>query len=674
MSLLKIILIAITTCIICHANVEAVDIQELKEQITKSNELGTSRVDLYNKLSWKYKSSDIDSAKYYAHEALSLSQKISYAKGVATSMQLLGIYSKYQYDYPKSISFFQQSIPYYRQLSDTTSIAILYENMANAYRDINQNDTALIYYLKGLKIFEQKKELPSIARLKNNIGIAYQNMKDYDQAFEFYKESLQLQLINNTIDSIEISRVTYNLGIISEKRNQLDSSLYYYQTSLTYRKALGDSTRIMEAYNGLGRTHQLLGNYDRSEYYLRARLEYYIRLGDKKRIAHAYNNLGNLQHYQGKFEQAINHRRKALILNEELQEEDFTKIIFEGLVESYKALGMYDSALYYTDKYIEIQNRLYNVQRDSVVAEIREAYESEKKQQTIDILEERNKRRKQWITGISIISALSVMLLGVGIFNYRRKQKDQQQLLEQKEEIMVQKEKINRQVLVDLVKEQEIEIKDSIRIAEQKERNRIAYELHEGVQNDMAFSIISLEMIGEKLKEYLISQNLWDDYLESVSMIRHTKEDVRLLSHNLRSEYSYLGSWLHVIKNLCNFLDEKSHIRIHLQTHNLKDVHISSEKANHITRILQELLNNILKHSEATEVHLEISHHDEHLHILLKDNGKGFDIEKTHEGVGIKHMRARAESMNGTFDIQSTPGLGTEIELVIPVDQVQILA
>jgi signal transduction histidine kinase len=86
-------------------------------------------------------------------------------------------------------------------------------------------------------------------------------------------------------------------------------------------------------------------------------------------------------------------------------------------------------------------------------------------------------------------------------------------------------------------------------------------------------------------------------------------------------------------------------------------------------RIIQELITNVIKHTEATEVNIHITNHGESLNILVEDNGKGFEVKNmaTNKGMGLRSIDKRIASLNGSLDIESAPGTGTVVIIDIPI-------
>jgi signal transduction histidine kinase len=117
------------------------------------------------------------------------------------------------------------------------------------------------------------------------------------------------------------------------------------------------------------------------------------------------------------------------------------------------------------------------------------------------------------------------------------------------------------------------------------------------------------------------------------------------------------------IQDYCDGLTESIPTKFKVQIHGLeKRMEESTEIV--IYRIVQELLNNIVKHANATEVLVQLMRHDTNLTITIEDNGKGFDISSSeNKGSGLNNVRSRVDYLKGQMDIQSYPGKGTSIHI-----------
>ncbi|MBC7903837.1 MAG: sensor histidine kinase [Gemmatimonadaceae bacterium] len=196
---------------------------------------------------------------------------------------------------------------------------------------------------------------------------------------------------------------------------------------------------------------------------------------------------------------------------------------------------------------------------------------------------------------------------------------------------------------------------------QENERKRIATDLHDG--------------LGPLLSSVKLNINSIEVPLESDRLIvekagRHIDEiikSMRQISYNLLPNTLARKGLIEALKEFTSLLNEKNHMTIELQV--LNQLQIDKEREIHIFRMIQEIIHNALKHSNANTLKIGIGQEDGFLMILVRDDGKGFDLEKAKDeskGLGLKSLESRTEILNGQLVIDSKPGQGTEHFIKIP--------
>lgn len=205
--------------------------------------------------------------------------------------------------------------------------------------------------------------------------------------------------------------------------------------------------------------------------------------------------------------------------------------------------------------------------------------------------------------------------------------------------------------------------------AEEKERKRIARELHDGIGQALSAIKFSIENVLNEIGDH--KEALDSSSLKSViPLTQKTIEEVRRIVKDLRPSILDDLGILATITWFCReFQNVYSNIRITKKIE-ITENDIPPPLKTIIYRLLQEALNNVAKHSQADQVYLSIHKQPDEIELLVKDNGRGFDLEKTislnpsQRGLGLASMRERAELSGGRFDIQSSIGKGTTIRVV----------
>ena len=120
------------------------------------------------------------------------------------------------------------------------------------------------------------------------------------------------------------------------------------------------------------------------------------------------------------------------------------------------------------------------------------------------------------------------------------------------------------------------------------------------------------------------------------------------------------------VKDLVDSLNQTSKVKITRQVSGLKSQLLKQDVHLGMYRILQEQLNNVLKHADASEVLVQLERNGDTIRLTVTDNGKGFVMHRAKNGIGLMNMQTRAENLNGTFKLHSKPGQGCKVEVVVP--------
>jgi signal transduction histidine kinase len=208
--------------------------------------------------------------------------------------------------------------------------------------------------------------------------------------------------------------------------------------------------------------------------------------------------------------------------------------------------------------------------------------------------------------------------------------------------------------------------------AEEKERKRIARELHDGI--GQALSAIKFSVENAMLELRSAANPVDFGCLEAViPLTQKTIEEVRRIVKDLRPSILDDLGILATIRWFCReFQNVYAGIRIET-TIGVEEKEVSPYLKTTVYRIMQEALNNVAKHSQASFVHLQLKKNRSHLNLSIRDNGRGFNLDKamalktSHRGFGLASMRERAELSGATFSIDTVTGKGTTIKIVWPV-------
>lgn len=197
---------------------------------------------------------------------------------------------------------------------------------------------------------------------------------------------------------------------------------------------------------------------------------------------------------------------------------------------------------------------------------------------------------------------------------------------------------------------------------QEQERQRLSRELHDGLGQHILAIKMKLERAEKANPE--LKQQIID---EAKNLLTTASREVVSMSENLMPPVLTQFGLISAIENLCEEIRSNKDININFSFNELPEKCDNNIKI-YLYRILQEALNNIVKHAEATQVDVNFLFENDTIHLSIKDNGKGFDTEpKRKSGNGIYNMHDRAEILGGTFQITSTRGTGTIIEVKLRI-------
>ena len=196
--------------------------------------------------------------------------------------------------------------------------------------------------------------------------------------------------------------------------------------------------------------------------------------------------------------------------------------------------------------------------------------------------------------------------------------------------------------------------------AQEKERADIGKELHDNISQMLTSTKLFLDILKTKTDEELVDR--------SIKNINAIIQEVRSLSRSLvPSSISDLGL-IASMTDLFENIRATNVLEVEFYPDNETDKLLSPNSKLTLYRIVQEQINNIIKHAQAKQVFVELFPEDDHIELIIADDGIGFDPETIKKGMGLKNMRSRAELLSGKIDISSMPGKGSKIKVVLPIN------
>jgi signal transduction histidine kinase len=321
----------------------------------------------------------------------------------------------------------------------------------------------------------------------------------------------------------------------------------------------------------------------------------------------------------------------------------------------YEQTGHHELALSCFKNYISLRDSINEQQRKLSAADVAHQLDVKEKELEIVVLKKDNQIAMIFVLS-AIGAALMVLLIMVLIYqNYKRNKKSLAVSLALNEEIRRQKAAREKEA-----KQRHKEITKAVISAQENERALIGLELHDNVNQVLTTVKLQLEMAQE---------GMGDPKLLLPRSSRHLQEcinEIRSLSKRLSAPSLGKISLEESVNDLLDSVVFTKKVQISRRLTGIKNQMLQKDLHVGIYRILQEQLNNVLKHAEASEVFVELEGTPDLIRLYIYDNGKGFITGGKKEGIGLKNMQTRAENLNGSFELNSAPGAGCSVEVVVP--------
>lgn len=322
-----------------------------------------------------------------------------------------------------------------------------------------------------------------------------------------------------------------------------------------------------------------------------------------------------------------------------------SKIVYSQLAAVNELMGDYKEALKMSNVAGKLSDSIQKVQLLEKMNEMEAKYKTVEKEKLILNLraeKDRNQFKIFLVLGIAIL--LSIVVLFV-TFSYRKQRKLNGQI------------QINHEIALEkLAKEKQLQISESMLKAEEQERQRIAQDLHDSIGGMLTG--LKFRIAGEQKGEFDLTNEL-------PHKLNDILGEVRRISHNLMPDSLRQFGLIAALEQLCLSMRNN---KVQIQFENYEDdVRLDFQKGLAIYRIVQEAISNALKYADADLIIVQVSKSQGILQVLIEDNGKGFDSSAANYGMGLNNMVNRIKWINGSIDMQSKLGSGTQIEIGVSV-------
>ena len=375
-------------------------------------------------------------------------------------------------------------------------------------------------------------------------------------------------------------------------------------------------------------------------------------------IAWAQYMIGATSHWETDYSTALLYLHKALGSNPRTGDA-LRSNIYRQLSLTYAVLDSLQQAQHYALRYGDLSDTLLNRDRERSLQQLQARYDLINKKITITNLEQEKQAveltvEEQKFTAGILVVGLVLLLLALLFYRHR---------LRTNRVIAAQNEEINRRHIRELEDNLKIETMQSMLAGQESERQRIAQDLHDSVGGLLAASKIQLENISAKNAQLAGT----DDFSKMRNLIDETVAETRHISRNMQPSALLEFGLVIAVRDLTGRVQGQGQGAPTISFHHIGDFSaIDQTTALNCYRIVQELLQNSLKHARASEILVQLTQTDHQIALLVEDDGAGFDPAAVKKGMGTDNIARRVQFLKGELSIHAAPGQGTSTLVTIP--------
>lgn len=612
--------------------------EELLLKLRNTRALGT----LYHNAGSLYtEKGDNDLAIEYLIKSLGIQETTGDTKMIGATQSNIGRLLYQTKNYPKAIEYFLLSIQSNTKAHDWRNLGIAHINLANVYAEQLNYPKALEELNKGLVRFKQVDFKRGIQLCANNMGAINLRQGNFDTSIHYFKEGLKIARENQSQSGVAL--IEQNIGFAyTNLKNYPEALKWFNQAESTAAKYGADQFTYGEIYNHRATLDSMMGNYSSALTY-RSRV---MNMNEKSLNDKVIRQVNELQ---TKYETERKEYRISL-----LNKSDSIK----SLAIANQQLAINQNKYQIAQQELELADAELKIVSDSLLLSeqkeklLRNQLENNIKEEQINNLNKLNRIRELEVAQknnlIALVGISTIALLALGYLLYRRNRLQQEKKHHQK--ILQQQQ----QAAIDII------------AAEEEERKRIASDLHDGVGQLISAAWLNLKALSNQMSN--ASAEEVQLIGKTIALVDESCKEVRQVSHNMMPNALLMKGLVNAVKEFLGQIDQRS-IRINLQTEGL-NTPIPSHIESVLYRIIQETVNNVLKHAKASELDISIHQEKDAIDVMIEDNGKGFNKNQLAEdaGIGLQNIRSRIDYLRGTVEWNTAPGKGTVVAIYIPLN------
>lgn len=614
---------------------------------------GKADAGTYADLIWAYVFNQPDSAIYYGNRAQQWCEKTGVDSLLGSIYNRIGVAYDVKTMPDSALHFYHLALKEAQRSGNVKTEAGALNNMGLIYWNTGRPEKAIDHYIRAAQLFERIGNDIGFGNTYNNIGLILFEDKQFEKALRYYRTALQVRLRVNHEYGIAASYTNISQLYYFMEPEQLDSALFYAYLSIPIKQKLNDQFGLARAYHNAANAHIGMSELDSALIYFNKALRIQLALENSEGYASTYYVIADVYLKKNNHIIQLAYLDSAQSVAEKTKDMPLLWKIYSEKARCLGRLGRFAEAHPYWVSYTSIKDSLVNVERSAKVEELETRYRTVEQEKEIAdkkaaLAEAKLKleNRNKWIFGL-LGGLASFLLLGFALFQiYRRRTQSEKDAA--------------------IIAERERGIQAMIQATED-ERKRIAKDLHDGIVQSLTGLSLRLQKGFSMIKD--VSDEQRSRYEESKSMLDDSISELRNISHQMMPRALSDMGLIPALEDMLEKSLGSTDIRYAFEHHKIDGARFPENLEVSLYRICQELINNIIKHSDAKAVSVQLLKTTSHLVLVVEDNGKGFTMsdDSRTNGIGLMNITSRAKALNGEVNYQPSPEQGTVATIRIPL-------
>lgn len=661
------------------------------------------KVDNLNQLSFNLYSQKPQEGKQAALQAISISNKIGYPKGLATGYRNKGICLHVMGDYSKALSSYKKALNIFSAQNDSSNISRTYSNIGLLFSYNQDYLKALEYYQYSIR-FTSNQDTLTLLKVLNNMGLMHYKNKDLNKAKQYLNQAFKL-CFRFDPQNIEMGSINGNMGLTYLELKLYPLAISHFQKAIDIYTQSNAQYHIAHAYSYMAMIYTKQHKHKLAGSYLSKAIDIQTQIRDNKGLIETLLKVVDLKISVKDYSAAKRYLNKVIRRCRKSNENKLLLSASQKKALIYAEEQDYRSAFSSIQNYVHLKDSLEEHYHQEQISKIETKYEVREKDVQITLLTQKREldkfkllRQRIFLILTSSLLLMAVVIIILFYLNFKIKRKRNQVLQSHNQLISAQKEELqlHKNNLENLVKERTSQLEIAKLKAEDSDRlksaflGNLSHEIRTPLNSIMGFSALVLDPLFKKEKKEEFSDMIAHNCNRLLRIIDDIMDISKLDSNQLELKMS-LSDLDEILDELydhfSDVLKRKNGSLVSLMKENTNSNKLYTVDSGRVNQILFNLLDNSCRftHSGIIRYGIQVYEEQNQLTIFVEDTGEGVSKEyheiifepfravddklnkiRSGNGLGLAIVSQLIKLMNGSIDFKSVPSRGTTVKCTIP--------